>query len=404
MRVSTKLNEGISADLTRFERMLVTIRGSSSKVAVLLWLISPVLGSIGDLSPPYQRCLAQCIAQCPPTSSANRFALWPCPAECQYDCTQRLTDLALASDFRTGGYLQQPGQPLEHLAVGSMVQFHGKWPFHRLGFGPFKMQEPLSVLFSILNLVAHYHGLRQLSRRRQKDGLVRAYKLYALTGINTWIWSAVFHTRDVDWTEKADYFSAAGGMLAGLWMAGVRLGGLYAGRASQTLAARIWAFTCAGIFASHCIYLASGPRFDYTYNMQFNVVIGLAQIALWACWSAYHCFFLPRAGSADSLRTNVRSTGAPHAHLPLVPLLLLPALSALELLDFAPIGPFGLRLLDAHALWHASTAPVVIIWYRFLIKDLDWTEAKQERSRSRGRDQGRIAEEEGAKVDDRRLD
>lgn len=42
----------------------------------------------------------------------------------------------------------------------------------------------------------------------------------------------------------------------------------------------------------------------------------------------------------------------------------------LEVFDFAPI-PSTLRLLDAHALWHASTIVVVGLWYRFLVADLE---------------------------------
>jgi hypothetical protein len=31
---------------------------------------------------------------------------------------------------------------------------------------------------------------------------------YGLVSLNAWFWSTVFHTRDVDFTEKMDYFSA----------------------------------------------------------------------------------------------------------------------------------------------------------------------------------------------------
>ena len=34
--------------------------------------------------------------------------------------------------------------------------------------------------------------------------------------LNTWLWSTVFHTRDVGWTEKMDYFSAALLIVCGL--------------------------------------------------------------------------------------------------------------------------------------------------------------------------------------------
>ena len=42
--------------------------------------------------------------------------------------------------------------------IEPILQFHGKWPFHRfLG-----MQEPASVLFSLLNLLAHDYGISRL--------------------------------------------------------------------------------------------------------------------------------------------------------------------------------------------------------------------------------------------------
>lgn len=231
------------------------------------------------------------------------------------------------------------------------------------------MQEPLSVLFSLGNLWMHWKGFRRIGRiGGGAEGLRRAYRIYALSGINTWLWSSVFHTRDVDWTEKADYFSAAGGMLCGLWLAGVRLGGLYVGR--RTTVARSWASACILLFLAHCTYLARGSRFDYGYNMRFNVTVALLQIILWAAWSGYHQF---RLSSGRSLHPSQPSR-APHSHLPLLPLLLLPALTALELLDFGPIGPFGWRLLDAHACWHLSTIPVVGLWYDFLERDLRWIE------------------------------
>jgi hypothetical protein len=52
------------------------------------------------------------------------------------------------------------------------------------------------------------------------------------------------------------------------------------------------------------------------------------------------------------------------------------AATALELFDFPPWG----RIIDAHALWHLSTAPIAKFWYDFLIQDsLDdgWREPKR---------------------------
>jgi len=40
-----------------------------------------------------------------------------------------------------------------------------------------------------------------------------------------WVWSAVFHTRDLPVTEKLDYFSAAGFIVSGLMIQFIRSGG-----------------------------------------------------------------------------------------------------------------------------------------------------------------------------------
>lgn len=295
--------------------------------------------------------------------------------------------------------------------MGEQVQFHGKWPFHRLDFSslplvPFfplrilglvlpRLQEPLSVVFSLANLYAHYVGLESLRtlrrRARMQEGrrLARVYEVYAWSGLNAWVWSCVFHARDVDWTERADYFAAAGTMIAGLWIAVVRIQGWYASSSkgktlapSQRRAALAWTASLVALFVLHCAYLGLRDRFDYTYNMRFNVVVALATIALWALWTLAQSrlptpsnFSRRQLSSYPSARARFR---APHHLAALPPLVLLPALTALEVLDFSPVGPFGLRLLDAHALWHASTVPVVRLWYAFLIRDVRWIDGQGE--------------------------
>jgi hypothetical protein len=58
------------------------------------------------------------------------------------------------------------------------------------------MQEPASVAFSVMNLIAHLYGARMVSRRVPNDHLMRRYYLnWAYVSINAWFWSSVFHTR-----------------------------------------------------------------------------------------------------------------------------------------------------------------------------------------------------------------
>ncbi|GAA5959435.1 hypothetical protein JCM21900_003752 [Sporobolomyces salmonicolor] len=392
---------------------------SSIIAVVLLLFVTSAHASTGDLSSAYQRCLESCTSsQCSagPSPSADvdispfvsytSSPLWPCPATCRYACQQHLTTLSLAYPPSSPhvSSLSSPGGALEGLPLGEQVQFHGKWPFHRLDLSGLPLplrwidyllpraQEPLSVLFSFGNLWAHYRGfvaLRCLSRTgRTPEGrrLAKVYELYALSGLSAWVWSAVFHTRDTDWTERLDYFGAALTGLVGLWSAVVRQRGWYAPPPRNKLPTRrllplLWTGVVAVVFALHCAYLGLRPRFDYTYNMRFNVAVALGTIGLWLHWTTTQAalpnpsnFSRRQLSSYPSARARFR---APHYRTPLVPLVVLPALTLLEVLDFPPLGlGTGLRLLDAHAVWHASTIPVVGWWYRFLTTDVRWIDGQ----------------------------
>lgn len=71
-------------------------------------------------------------------------------------------------------------------------QFYGKWAFWRL----WGIQEPASVLFSLLNLYAHVKGLALLRRRVPHEHPMLPYYVgWSLININAWTWSTVFHTR-----------------------------------------------------------------------------------------------------------------------------------------------------------------------------------------------------------------
>lgn len=331
---------------------------------VLLLLVPSVFASQGDRSPAYQRCTAACLSSCATsTPSLSSLLLLPCPAECSYNCSTHLTDLALASSPTDAYQLLSQGGELEGLEIGSQVQFHGKWPFRRyLG-----TTEPLSVLFSLLNLYAHYAGLRAIGRIACGTGggrrLKRWYRLNAWVGLNVWVWSTVYHTRDTSFTERADYCAAGMGSLYGLWLVGVRLFGGYkdaAGGGGKRWVGR-WSVLLGTVGVVHCLYILLRGRIDYSYNIQANLGVGLVSIILWIAFS-----LLTPSSSPSPSGTSTKKVSRPS---PIIPLVLLAAFTSLEVLDFAPV-PSHARLLDAHALWHASTIGVVWLWYRFLIGDL----------------------------------
>lgn len=219
------------------------------------------------------------------------------------------------------------------------------------------MQEPFSVLFSAFNFLAHLAWFRRMQPRALPRALpLRLRKVYGLLpilGMNAWFWSAVFHTRDWPATEKMDYFSAAASVLVQSYLAFVRLFGLYRSSPQRGTAFYALAVSCVVLLAMHCTYL-SFWRFDYGWNMKVNVGLGVVHNLLWFAWSA-----------ALHLR---QAPTPPHALKAVWVLSMLSLATMLELLDFEPWQ----RCIDAHALWHLSTVPIIGWWYSFLWQDAQY--------------------------------
>jgi hypothetical protein len=139
--------------------------------------ISPAYSSVGDRSVEFQQCVLQLerdICTRPPSQDWMSFITrWTCTDICKYECMHAHTN----ARERNGD---------------TPFQYYGKWPFWRV----FGMQEPASVLFSLLNLYAHWAGAQKFRRRVPEDQPLRKYYLaYAYVSMNAWFWSAVFHTR-----------------------------------------------------------------------------------------------------------------------------------------------------------------------------------------------------------------
>lgn len=164
---------------------------------------------------------------------------------------------------------------------------------------------------------------------------------HKMVSLNAWFWSTVFHTRDTDLTEKMDYFCASAVILYSIYLCCVRTVGLQHPSVASAFGALLLL-----LLSAHISYL-SLIRFDYGYNMMANVTIGLVNLAWWLAWC---------------LRNRRR---LPHTRRCVVVVLLLQALSLLELLDFPPL----FWVLDAHAIWHISTIPLHILFFRFLEDD-----------------------------------
>lgn len=223
--------------------------------------------------------------------------------------------------------------------LSPVVQFHGKWPFHRfLG-----MQEPFSVLFSLLNFLAHQSGIAKIRESIPSRYPLRPYYLlFGYFGLASWTFSMIFHTRDFNITEKMDYFAAGANILYGLYLAPIRIFRLDQPTNGGPKTIKFWTALCLSLYAAHVVYLTAWS-WDYSYNMAANVAVGIIQNALWTWFSM----------------ARYRRLQKPWAAWPgLIVAWVILAMS-LELLDFPPWW----GMIDAHSLWHLGTVLPTIWWY-----------------------------------------
>ena len=140
--------------------------------------------SSGDRAQIYQDCVSRCHTPSCAGGAADlplalRLTRWTCTDDCKYQCMHLITDVAIANGDR-------------------VHQYHGKWPFWRFA----GMQEPASVAFSLLNMLFHWRGARQVRQQIPKEHPMRWYYLgFSLVSVNAWIWSSVFHTRGLPFLE-----------------------------------------------------------------------------------------------------------------------------------------------------------------------------------------------------------
>ena len=206
------------------------------------------------------------------------------------------------------------------------------------------MQEPFSVLFSLLNFLAHQNGLVKVRATIPESYPLRPYYvLLSYFGMASWVFSMIFHTRDFQLTEELDYLAAGASVLYSLYYTPIRIFRLDQGGKKTKSVLKAWTVLCIGLYAGHVIYL-KGFAWDYTYNMAANVTVGIIQNIMWSwfSWEKYR----------TSGRTWTTWPGLAVAWIMLA--------MSLELLDFPP----WLGCLDAHSLWHLGTVAPTVLWYK----------------------------------------
>ncbi|KAI0868756.1 Per1-like protein [Hypoxylon argillaceum] len=176
----------------------------------------------------------------------------------------------------------------------------------------------------------------------------RYYEIFGLFGTASWVCSTAFHTRDFKATEQLDYFAAGASVLYGMYYALVRVARLDRPAPHRRAVLRLWTVFCCALYLAHVAYLKLW-RWNYTYNMRANLVVGMVHNMLWS-------YFSWRRWK----QTRKNWTIWPSVLVAWVILVM-----SLELLDFPPVW----GALDAHSLWHLGTIGPTIIWYNFMIKD-----------------------------------
>ncbi|KAF8780216.1 hypothetical protein HU200_001884 [Digitaria exilis] len=201
---------------------------------------------------------------------------WNCKSECRYHCMME------RENERT-----ELGLP--------PVKYHGKWPLKRASV----FQEPLSAALSALTLVVQFNGwlsfflllYYKLPLRPETHKTYYEYTglwhIYGLLAMNSWFWSAIYHSCDTVWTEKLHFSSAAAFLGYSLILTILRTLNL-----------------SLAFVTTHILYL-NFYQLDKGLNMKVCTVISIAQCILWALWAGVVSVFLdaydipPRWGYVD---------------------------------------------------------------------------------------------------------
>lgn len=263
-----------------------------------------------------------------------------------------------------------------------MVQFYGKWPFKRI----LGITEFFSSVFSVANFYVNYRNYYKIKRQYRiaahkdddRSTMLRQYLVLLFVSMFGWFCSTVFHIRDRPITETLDYVGAGAIIAANFNAIFVRKFGLY--RLEKTRALVIFQTLLCGVLLVH--YAKLYFSWDYSYNMRFNVAVGLSALVLWILHSAlvqrrylrrphYYNNSIHLLPYETRILNKLNFVGLSKTkYIPLIPVALnlaLVAAASLEMVDFDPIA----GLVDAHLLWHFCTIFPPIVWYDWNLWDLE---------------------------------
>lgn len=324
--------------------------------ALLLFLGRTLGATSGDADPIYKACVEkcektgciedQCFNNCNFASDKKKLSegLWYLQEQSYLQRKER--DCCI--DCRDHSMLWREG---ERLRTGEKpIKYHRKWPLRRL----FGIQEPVAVALSSLNLAVIFHGwvsffiLVSYKLPLSPNGktyyeYTGLWHVYAFLSMTSWFWSAVFHARYADLTERLYYSSTVAFLGFALIMAIIRTLNVMTEAARVMLAAPLIAFVI-----THILYL-NVVELNYVLNLVVVSIIAAATLLIWAIWAGV-------SRHPSRWKMGVVVAGSALAML-------------LEMIDFPPYN----GLVDGHALWQAITAPVTCIWWSFVRDDAVFT-------------------------------
>ncbi|ESW21288.1 hypothetical protein PHAVU_005G058200 [Phaseolus vulgaris] len=325
-------------------------------VIAFILVFSPFIAisnaSAGDADPRYRNCVEQCEEsgcigkRCFPNCKISAdevpvvgppwgmveplYARWKkghCKSNCQYYCMLNR-------------------EKERELLNKDPEKYHGKWPFKRI----YGIQDPASMVFSSLNLVMHFHGwmsfftliynkLPLKARKRPYYEYASLWHIYGLLSLNSWFWSAIFHSRYCELIEKLDYFSAVALLGYSLILAILRSFNVKDEATRVMIPAPLISFV-----ATHIMYL-NFFKLDHEWNLKVCLSMTVGQLATWAIWGDF---------SHHPSRWKIRFV-----------VLISGLAMCLQIYDFPPYE----GLLDAQALRHAITVPLTYLWWSFIRDD-----------------------------------
>ncbi|MED6160465.1 hypothetical protein PIB30_051748 [Stylosanthes scabra] len=320
----------------------------------LCFLLRPIAATDGDADPIYKGCVEQCektgcvggrcFQHCKFSSDGKpvdgpwymheplylRWKQWDCRTDCRYYCM-------LAREEERTKLGDKP------------VKYHGKWPFRRV----YGIQEPVAVALSALNLAIQFHGwvsffilvYYNLPLRPDKKTYYEytgLWHIYGILSMNSWLWSAVFHSRDVELTQKLDYSSAVALLGYTLIVAILRAFNVRDEATRVMISAPLIAFV-----TTHIMYL-NFYELAYGLNVKVCMIMAILQLLIWAVWAG-----ISKHPARRKLWLVVVGGGIA---------------MLLENFDFPPYKGY----VDAHALWHATTIPLTFLWWSFIRDDAEF--------------------------------